>query len=116
MKGQNIIAEDEATHGAMFVAAIGGSDKTTVSVATGHQEYHPVYVSPSVLTNPARRGHGNAVLPAAFLPIPKSTCLIHALLALAHIAQLLKNIEKPRNIKNSSDNCTMRVSHSFSHL
>ncbi|KAJ7577182.1 hypothetical protein C8J56DRAFT_799124, partial [Mycena floridula] len=36
----DIIAEDPRTHGAMFVPVIAGSDKTTVSVATGHQEYH----------------------------------------------------------------------------
>ena len=57
----------------MFVPVIAGSDKTTVSVATGHQEYHPVYISPGNISNTARRGHGNGVLPVAFLPIPKST-------------------------------------------
>ena len=56
----------------MLVPVIAGSDKTTVSVATGHQEYHPVYISPGIFTNTARRGHGNAVLPVSFLPIPKS--------------------------------------------
>jgi Plavaka transposase len=56
----------------MFVPIVAGSDKTTVSVATGHQEYHPVYMSPGNLTNIARRAHGNSVLPVAFLPIPKS--------------------------------------------
>lgn len=56
----------------MFVPIIAGSDKTTVSVATGHQEYHPVYMSPGNISNVARRAHGNAVLPVAFLPIPKS--------------------------------------------
>ena len=56
----------------MLVPVISGSDKTTVSVATGHQEYHPAYQSPGNLTNPARRSHGNGVLPTAFLPIPKS--------------------------------------------
>lgn len=55
----------------MLVPVIAGSDKTTVSVATGHQEYHPVYISAGNLTNTARRGHGNGVLPVAFLPIPK---------------------------------------------
>ncbi|KAF8073482.1 hypothetical protein FPV67DRAFT_1559904 [Lyophyllum atratum] len=65
------IAEDKRTHGAMLVPIISGSDKTTVSVATGHQEYHPVYQSPGTITNTARRAHGNAVLPVAFLPIPK---------------------------------------------
>ncbi|KIM80298.1 hypothetical protein PILCRDRAFT_9821 [Piloderma croceum F 1598] len=69
----NIIAEDASTHGAMFVPVVAGSDKTTVSVATGHQEYHPVYMSPGNLTNIARRAHGNALLPVAFLPIPKTS-------------------------------------------
>ncbi|KAL1753654.1 hypothetical protein FB107DRAFT_217331 [Schizophyllum commune] len=66
------IAKDPATHGSMFVGVIGGSDKTTVSVATGHQEYHPVYMSPGCITNTARRGHGSGVLPVAMLPIPKA--------------------------------------------
>jgi hypothetical protein len=56
----------------MLVPVVSGSDKTTVSVAMGHQEYHPVYVSPGIITNTARRGHGNAVMLVAFLPIPKS--------------------------------------------
>ncbi|KAJ6609901.1 hypothetical protein B0H10DRAFT_2438356 [Mycena sp. CBHHK59/15] len=68
-----IAASDESLHGATFVPVIAGSDKTTVSVATGHQEYHPVYASPGVLTGIARRAHGNGVLPVAFLPIPKTT-------------------------------------------
>ncbi|KAI0038131.1 hypothetical protein FA95DRAFT_1665594 [Auriscalpium vulgare] len=67
----DMIATDPDNHGAMFVPIIAGSDKTTCSVATGHQEYHPVYMSPGVLTNTARRAHGNSVLPVAFLPIPK---------------------------------------------
>ncbi|KAJ7629896.1 hypothetical protein B0H17DRAFT_1164262 [Mycena rosella] len=72
-KQADIIAEDEGTHGAMFVPMVAGSDKTTVSVATGHQEYHPVYSSPGNITGVARRAHGNGVLPIAFLPIPKTT-------------------------------------------
>ena len=40
-----MIAVDPATHGSMFVPIILGSDKTTVSVATGHTEYWPVYLS-----------------------------------------------------------------------
>jgi hypothetical protein len=55
----------------MFVPIIAGSDKTTVSVATGHQEYHPVYISLGPITNTARRGHGNGVVLIGFLPIPK---------------------------------------------
>jgi Plavaka transposase len=55
----------------MLVPVIAGSDKTTVSVATGHQEYHPVYTSIGNISNTARRAHGNGVIPVAFLPIPK---------------------------------------------
>ena len=47
------------------------SDKTTVSVATGHQEYHPVYQSPVNITNTAHSAHGLGLMPVAFLPIPK---------------------------------------------
>ncbi|KAI0000684.1 hypothetical protein BJV74DRAFT_876933 [Russula compacta] len=65
------IIEDATNEGAMFVPVVAGSDKMTVSVATGHQEYHPVYMSPGNLTNTARCAHGNSVLPVAFLPIPK---------------------------------------------
>ena len=42
---QDIIANDPTTHGCMFVPAILGSDKTTVSVAMGHTEDWPVYLS-----------------------------------------------------------------------
>ncbi|KAJ7833381.1 hypothetical protein B0H13DRAFT_2240376 [Mycena leptocephala] len=72
-KQADIITEDLNNHGCTFVPIVAGSDKTTVSVATGHQEYHPVYVSPGILTGPARRGHGNGVLPVAFLAILKTS-------------------------------------------
>lgn len=55
----------------MFVPVVSGLDKTTVSVQTGHQEYHPFYMSAGNISNAARRGHGSGVVPAAFLPIPK---------------------------------------------
>jgi hypothetical protein len=59
----------------MFVCVVNGSDKTVASVATGHQEFHPVYVGPGNIDNPTRRAHGNGILPCAFLPIPKGTIL-----------------------------------------
>ncbi|KAK1223202.1 hypothetical protein PQX77_013925 [Marasmius sp. AFHP31] len=62
----------EETRGAMLVPIILGSDKTTVSVGTGHQEYHPGYISPGNLVNVARRTHGNGLLPFMFFPIPKT--------------------------------------------
>jgi Plavaka transposase len=48
-----------------------GADKTTVSVATGDIEYHPLYLSIGNVHNTIRRGHRNAVVPIAFLAIPK---------------------------------------------
>ncbi|KAH9835642.1 uncharacterized protein C8Q71DRAFT_762915 [Rhodofomes roseus] len=64
------IAEDPTTHGAMFVPVILGSDKTTVSVATGQNEYYPLYLSIGNLHNTVRRAHRNAVHVLAFLAIP----------------------------------------------
>ncbi|KAF8260235.1 hypothetical protein EI94DRAFT_1773744 [Lactarius quietus] len=55
----NRISQDKKLHGSMFIPIIAGSDKMTVSV-------YPVYI-----TNTTRRGHGNGVVPVAFLPIPK---------------------------------------------
>lgn len=68
-----MIAEDPSTHGSMFVPIILGSDKTTVSVATGQNEYYPIYISNGVVHNSVRRAHKNAVSLLAFLAIPKST-------------------------------------------
>ncbi|KAF8816181.1 hypothetical protein BYT27DRAFT_7077700 [Phlegmacium glaucopus] len=67
-----IYEADEETEGAMYCPIILGADKTTVSVATGHVEYHPLYLSIGNIHNTVRRAHRNAVLPIAFLAIPKS--------------------------------------------
>ncbi|KAH8977368.1 hypothetical protein EDB92DRAFT_1808774 [Lactarius akahatsu] len=71
------LSKEECNDGAMFVPIVAGSDKTTVSVASGHQEYHPIYVSVGNLTNMAQCTHGNSILPVTFLPIPKSESLSH---------------------------------------
>jgi Plavaka transposase len=71
--GKDMISQDKNMHGSMFVPIVAGSDKTTVSVATGSQEYHPVYASLGNITNIARRAHGSGVVPIAFLPIPKGS-------------------------------------------
>lgn len=55
----------------MLVAAILGADKTTVSVGTGDQEFHPLYASASCFHNDVRRGHSDVLAPIAFLAIPK---------------------------------------------
>ncbi|TFY69245.1 hypothetical protein EVJ58_g535 [Rhodofomes roseus] len=65
------IAENPATHGSMFVPVIVGSDKTTVSVATGNNEYYPLYISIGNVANSVRRAHRNAVRIVAFLAIAK---------------------------------------------
>ncbi|KAJ6576363.1 hypothetical protein B0H10DRAFT_2345165 [Mycena sp. CBHHK59/15] len=98
----DIIVEDPATHGSTFVPVILGSDKTTVSVATGQNEYYPLYMSNGLVHNGVRRAHRNAVTLIGFLAIPKTDCenqdstefrtfrrnLFHG--SLAHILQSLK--------------------------
>ncbi|KAJ6628598.1 hypothetical protein B0H10DRAFT_2160856 [Mycena sp. CBHHK59/15] len=79
-KQADLITANPANLGCGFVPVVAGSDKTTVSVATHHQEYHPVYVSPGVLTGTARHAHGNGVLPVAFLKFCRQ--MYHASLAL----------------------------------
>jgi hypothetical protein len=76
---QDNIDQDPSMHGCMLIPLGAGSDKTTVSVATGHQEYHPVYVMPGNITNIVHQAHGNSVLPASFLPIPKGKSVVLAL-------------------------------------
>ncbi|KAH9165255.1 hypothetical protein EDB89DRAFT_2116109 [Lactarius sanguifluus] len=49
----NIIARDLETHGSTFIPIILGSDKTTVSVATGNNQYWPVYLSIGNISNSA---------------------------------------------------------------
>ncbi|KZP16263.1 hypothetical protein FIBSPDRAFT_749065 [Athelia psychrophila] len=66
------ITKDEATHGAMFVPIILGSDKTTVSVATGHNEYWPIYLSIGNIRNNVRRAHRDGMVLLGFLPIAKA--------------------------------------------
>ena len=59
----------------MFIPIILGSDKTTVSVATGQNDYWPVYLSIGNVHNNVCRAHRNAVELLAFLAIPKGMCL-----------------------------------------
>ncbi|TRM55858.1 hypothetical protein BD626DRAFT_415265 [Schizophyllum amplum] len=63
---------DIDSDGATFVPIILGSDKTTVSVATGNNEYYPLYLSIGNIHNNVRRAHRNGLIPIAFLAIPKS--------------------------------------------
>ena len=56
----------------MFVLVMVGSDKTTVTAATGQIEYWPVYGSVGNLHNNVRRAHGSGLVLVGFLAIPKS--------------------------------------------
>jgi hypothetical protein len=67
-----IISEHPDADGSMFVPIILGSDKTTVSVATGNNEYWPVYLSIGNIRNNVRRAHRNGVVLLGLLAIPKS--------------------------------------------
>ncbi|EIW76871.1 hypothetical protein CONPUDRAFT_158023 [Coniophora puteana RWD-64-598 SS2] len=66
------IAANPGTDGCTFVPIILGSDKTTVSVATGQTEYYPLYLSIGNVHNNIRRAHSNAVDLIGFLSIPKT--------------------------------------------
>jgi hypothetical protein len=85
---KDIISKDPTTHGALFVPIILGSDKTTVSVATGHIEYWPLYGSIGNIHNNMRRAHGSGLVLVGFLSIPKSLllclCVLHLLTLLCH--------------------------------
>lgn len=55
----------------MFCSIILGSDKTTVSVATRHNQYYPLYISLGPIFNNIRRAHREAVALVGFLAILK---------------------------------------------
>lgn len=52
----------------MFVPVILGSDKTIVSVTTGHTEYWPLYLSIGNIYNSARCAHKNGIILLGFSP------------------------------------------------
>jgi hypothetical protein len=64
----------------MFVPIVLGSDKTTVSVATGHNQYWPVYMSIGNIHNNVRRAHRNGVVLLGFLAIPAGKYIFQHLL------------------------------------
>ncbi|KAG1869708.1 hypothetical protein C8R48DRAFT_771097 [Suillus tomentosus] len=66
------IAQDPQTHGAAFIPIILGSDKTTVSVATGQNDYYPLYLSIGNVHNNVRHAHHDALVLVGFMAIPKT--------------------------------------------
>ncbi|KAG1727187.1 uncharacterized protein EDB91DRAFT_1254011 [Suillus paluster] len=71
-KSDTIYENDPSTDGSMYIGVILGSDKTTVSIATGHVEYHLLYLSIGNPHNCIRQAHCNAVTSIGFLAIPKA--------------------------------------------
>jgi hypothetical protein len=69
----------------MFIPIILGSDKTTVSVATGQNDYYPLYLSIGNVRNNVRRAHRNAVALIGFLAIPKSKLFFMHIFILSNI-------------------------------
>ncbi|KAI5999674.1 hypothetical protein EDD15DRAFT_2386398 [Pisolithus albus] len=72
-QADRILSDDPTTAGATLVPVILGSDKTTVSVATGQTDYYPLYLSIGNVRNTVRRAHRNAMVLIAFLAMPKTT-------------------------------------------
>ncbi|KAF5350412.1 hypothetical protein D9758_012462 [Tetrapyrgos nigripes] len=66
------LSKDSNTHGCVPVPVICGSDKTTVSVATGQNEYYPLYISAGNIHNNVHRAHRDGLSLCAFLSIPKT--------------------------------------------
>ncbi|KZT06186.1 uncharacterized protein LAESUDRAFT_737161 [Laetiporus sulphureus 93-53] len=68
----DIIMVDKKTHSAAFMPIILGSDKMTVSVATGQNEYYLIYMSTGNSHNSMRCAHRDAVVLLGFLAILKA--------------------------------------------
>ncbi|KAG1894945.1 uncharacterized protein F5891DRAFT_1130746 [Suillus fuscotomentosus] len=67
------IAKDPNTLSSTFVPIILGSDKTTVSVGMGNNEYYPLYASIGNICNNVRRAHHDGLAIIGFLTMPKTT-------------------------------------------
>ncbi|KAJ3495158.1 hypothetical protein NLJ89_g10671 [Agrocybe chaxingu] len=67
-----LLSQEPKFHGSTLCPVILGSDKTTVSVATGQNDYYPLYLSNGLVHNNVRRAHRNAVSLLAFLAIPRT--------------------------------------------
>lgn len=68
-----------------------GSDKTTVSVGTGNNEYYPLYASIGNVHNNVRRAHRDALVIIGFLAIPKSNVFMFTTLLLFYLIYAIAN-------------------------
>lgn len=74
---QDTLVANQRNHGAAFCVTAIGSDKTTISVATGQNEYYPLYLMNGNVTNSMRQAHWNVITLISFLAIPKSKYTLH---------------------------------------
>jgi hypothetical protein len=74
---QNELATNPDLHGSMMISIVAGTDKTTVSVATGDNSFYPLYMSIGNLHNNARQAHRHGVVLVGFLAIPKGNVLLN---------------------------------------
>ena len=68
-----MISKKKVTHGLTLIPIILSSDKTTISVATGENDYWPLYISIGNIHNNVQHAHRNGILLFGFLANPKST-------------------------------------------
>ncbi len=114
---QDMIAVDGTTHDSTFCPVILGSDKTTVSVATGQNEYYPLYQSNGLIHNGVRRAHRNGVALSGFLSIPKSKWRLSNDMCFTYKYQQIGSTTIAQNSVNSVDNSFMVLSIiSFNHF
>ncbi|KAI9572241.1 hypothetical protein HD554DRAFT_2203035 [Boletus coccyginus] len=78
----DIIAQDVDTHRSVFVPLILGSNKMTVSVATGQNDYYPLYLLIGNICNNVRDVHRHALVLIAFLAQPKNGHYHHVVFGL----------------------------------
>ncbi|KAG2068111.1 hypothetical protein BDR04DRAFT_1129339 [Suillus decipiens] len=73
-KQADTILQDPETHRSALVPVktVLNSDKTTVSVGTGNNEYYPLYTSISNVHNTVQHTHHDALVIIGFLTIPKT--------------------------------------------
>ena len=81
-------------HGALLVSIILGSDKTTVSVATGQNKYWPLYASIGNIHNNVRCVHGAGLVLVGFLSIPKGISFFLPLLLLSGATDIFSSADK----------------------
>ncbi|KAI6123241.1 hypothetical protein EDD16DRAFT_1691592 [Pisolithus croceorrhizus] len=72
-QADRILSDNPTTARATLVPIILGSDKTTISVATGQTDYYPLYLSIRNMCNTLHCAHQNAVVLIGFLAMPKTT-------------------------------------------